>query len=168
MRISLERYALVVLTMLVLVGCRSSESSLQAPSWSMSKLNPFSKDSDDAAYPPKPSGLAAPSFDSPSGAGYADASSSVPGQGGYASVAPSYEPAASNQPGTPYSYPPASTSPAMTPQRGHYDTGSGSGLADRSGSVPSYASPGSPSSPSSDYNVAAANSQYGPSAPAPR
>jgi hypothetical protein len=92
MRISLVRYALVVLAVLALLGCRSSESGLHAPSWSMSKLNPFSKDPGDTAYPPKPSGLAAPDVTSPSGAGYADATSAAPGQGGYVNVAPKYYP----------------------------------------------------------------------------
>ena len=175
MRISLARYALVPLVTLVLVGCQSSQSSVKMPKFSMSKLNPFSKGSDDATYPPKPSGLAAPSVTSPSGAGYADAASPAPGQSGYTNVAPGYSPAAN-----PYarsSYPSASTSslagaaastnPATTPQSGYYDTGSGYGLAERSGSTPSYQVPAGAGAPSSGYSGAGTTGQYGTAA-APR
>ncbi len=174
MRIFLLRYALVSLTVLALLGCQSSESSLNTPTWSMSKLNPFSKGSGETTYPTKPSGLAAPNVTSPPGAGYADATPGAPGQSGYTNVAPKYEPSTNAYAGTgdPYASAStdsllgsaASTNPAATPQSGYYDTGSGYGLAGQPGGTPSYQPPVGASTPSSDYRTAGAGGRYGTAA----
>lgn len=51
MRISLIRYAPLVVSLVVLAGCKGSESGWNAPSWSLWNLNPFSWASGVASTP---------------------------------------------------------------------------------------------------------------------
>lgn len=183
MRISFARCAPVLLPILVLAGCQSSGSSWYRPSFSMSKLNPFSSSADKLDAPAKPAELASPTLTMPPGAGYAAASSTTSGETGYATTPSSYEAPPSGYPSTQYSYPStsadalsgpqAAANPATTPQSGYYGTGSGYGLAGQSGASTSpYGATVSPSSRSAPegYRTAGIPRPYGsaPSTTAPR
>jgi len=175
MRISLAKRATLLLPILVLVGCQTSGSSWYRPSFSMSKLNPFSSSADKLDRPARPAELASPTPTMPSGAGYAAASSSASGETGYPSTATSYEAPPSGYPSTQYSYPStsadslggpqAAASPATTPQSGYYGAaGSGYGLAGQSGATTNpYGTAVSPGSESAagGYTTAGVATPYG-------
>lgn len=143
MRISLARYSLVALTVLILAGCQSGGGYSYLPSWSLSSLNPFKKSPSDApVYPVRPSSLASPTPTMPSNPGYAAANSGTtqptglypgtpagyersPRPSGYGS--PDYG-AGQTGPRAGYGAPggTASNSPSyLTPQHGYYDPGAG-------------------------------------------
>ncbi|MFH1919197.1 MAG: hypothetical protein ABIP48_04815 [Planctomycetota bacterium] len=174
MRISLAKRASLLLPILVLVGCQTSGSSWYRPSFSMSKLNPFSSSADKRDGPARPAELASPTLTMPSGAGYAAASSSASGEMGYPNTASSYEAPPSSYPSTQSSYPStsagslggpqAAASPATTPQSGYYGAGPGYGLAGQSGAGTNpYGTAVSPSSESAagGYRTAGVATPYG-------
>jgi len=168
MRISSPRCALVVLPILVLVGCKSSESSWHKPSWSLGRLNPFSSASNTSPHPVKPSELASPTPTMSATGGYAAAGSGTTGQAGYPGTTTSYDTRSGGYPSTQGAYPSTSAtslsgstvpgSPATTPQNGYYAPRTGYGIAGQSRSAGSASSPGS-----SQYSWNTGADSYSPS-----
>ena len=139
MRSSTTRYALAVLALFLLSGCRSAEKGWHMPTMSVSSLNPFSSSPDEMPETPKPSELASPSPSMPPGVGYAEADSGAPGAESYPSASTGRTAATSPGAGSPYTRPVgtagslagrtdsvATANPATTPQSGLYSMPSGS------------------------------------------
>ena len=175
MRYLSARFVLAAITILVLSGCRSTDSTAYSPSWSFPNLNPFSSSDEAPGYPPKPSSLASTSTPGEVGKGFGPTP-----MGAGADIAPPY----SATPAGSYDYPSTSQAavsygtPAApggsiadtSPQQGRYDMGNsyaGTDLPDTPASA--YPYPGS--SNSSPYDTPAdsgdrfASRNFSPSAP---
>ena len=160
MRISSARCALIVLPILALAGCKSSGSSWYRPSFSLSKLNPFSSSSEKSPNATRPSDVASPTPGMSSAAGYAAASSSTPGQTGYPDTTTSYNAPRVSYPNSypnsqyPSAGPQTAANPATTPQSGYYGAGPGYEMAGSS----------RPAATRGDYSTAGATGPYGDAA----
>jgi len=152
MRISPAKCVLVVLPMAILVGCKSGGSTWYRPTWSLSKLNPFSSSSDKAGYPAKPSSLASPTPTMSPAAGYATAGPNAAEQSAYP------DRSATGYPSPQYPYPSTSTTSlagdrAASPQNGYYNPRVGAQIGGQS----------STSSSGSQYSWNTGTDAYGPS-----
>lgn len=134
MRIPLAKCVLIVVPMAILIGCKSGGSAWYRPTWSLSKLNPFSSSSDKDQYPAKPSSLASPTpTTSPTG-GYATANPSAAEQNMYP------DRSASGGPSPQYPYPSTSSTSlagdrAANAQQGYYNPRGDAQLAEQSSAL---------------------------------